>query len=82
MKYQQTILQVSIHREGNNPFFGEGNTYVSIDDEAGGPFVVIEQHEDVMKEGVVRLDYQEFLQVAKAAEMLMHQMTIEELENA
>lgn len=78
MKYNTTILQVSVHCEESNPVFGEGNTYVSVDDEAGGPFLVIEQHDDNSEPGKVRMDYEEFLAVAEAAKMLMHQMYIEE----
>lgn len=77
-KYRTTILQVSIHREESNPIFGEGNTYVSVDDEAGGPFIVIEQHDDSSESGKLRFDYAEFVAVAEAAKMLMHQMYIEQ----
>ena len=78
MKYKTTILQVAIHQEESNPNFGEGNTYVSIDDEAAGPFLVIEQHDDNGEPGKLRFDYEEFLAVAEAAKMLMHQMYIEQ----
>ena len=77
-KYKTTILQVAVHRENSNPVFGEGNTYVQVEDEAGGPFLVIEQHDDNTENGKVRMDYEEFLAVAEAAKMLMHQMYIEE----
>ena len=76
-EFKTTITQVSIHREDANPIFGEGNTYVSVEDEAGGPFLVIEQHDDDVRPGTVRFDYEEFLAVAEAAKMLMHQMYIE-----
>jgi hypothetical protein len=76
-EYKTTILQVAIHLEEANPVFGEGNTYVKIEDEAGGPFLVIEQHDDASENGVVRMDYAEFAAVAEAAKMLMHQMYIE-----
>jgi len=78
-EFKTTILQVAVHREDANPIFGEGNTYVSVDDEAGGPFLVIEQHENQSKNGTVRFDYEEFLAVAEAAKMLMHQMYIEKV---
>ena len=76
--YKTTILQVSVHREESNPIFGEGNTYVSVEDEAGGPFLTIEQTDVVMENGKVRMDYEEFMAVAEAAKMLMHQMYIEQ----
>ena len=76
-KYKKTILQVCIHLEESNPIFGEGNTYVSVDDEAGGPFIVIEQHDDCVESGKVKFDYAEFVAVAEAANVLMHQLYIE-----
>ena len=80
MKYATTILKVAIHRETEHPVFGEGNTYVEVDDEAGGPFLVIEQDDSefhVDGRNQVGMDYEEFLAVAEAAKMLMHQMYIE-----
>ena len=75
--YKTTIMQVSIHHESVNPVFGHGNTYVSVDDEAGGPFLVIEQHDDDGGEArKLRFEYEEFAAVAEAAKMLMHQMYI------
>ena len=76
--YKTTIMQVSVHGEESNPIFGEGNTYVSVDDEAGGPFLIIEQHDDSNEPGKVKFDYEEFIAVAEAAKMLMHQMYIEQ----
>ena len=73
-----TILQVAVHREDVNPVFGEGVTYVKVDDEAGGPFVVIEQHDDDVEKGKIRIDYDEFLVVAETAKMLMHQLYVEQ----
>ena len=78
--FKTTILQVAVHREESNPIFGEGNTYVRVDDEAGGPFLVLEQHDDDVRNGTVRFDYEEFLAVAEAAKTLMHQMYIEQAE--
>ena len=81
--YKTTILQVSVHREEVNPVFGRGNTYVSVDDEASGPFLVIEQHDDDGGEhGKLRFDYEEFMAVAEAAKTLMYQMYIEKAEMA
>lgn len=80
MKYATTILTVAVHREGENPVFGEGNTYVKVDDEAGGPFLVLTQDTDSGVESSIRLDYQEFLAIAEAAKMLMHQYWIEQEE--
>ena len=78
MKYATTILKVAVHRETESPVFGEGNTYVSVDDEAGGPFIVLEQENDLPTPGAMRLDYDELLVVVETAKMLMHQMYIEQ----
>ena len=74
-KFATTTLKVAVHREDVNPVFGEGVTYVSVDDEAGGPFLVIEQ-----EDGSIRLDYEEFVAVAEAVKTLMHQMYIEQAD--
>ena len=79
-KYATTTLKVAVHREDVNPVFGEGVTFVSVDDEAGGPFLVIEQHDDDVQPGTVRFDYEEFMAVAEAAKTLMHQMYIEQAD--
>jgi hypothetical protein len=79
-KFATTTLKVAVHREDINPVFGEGVTYVSVDDEAAGPFLVIEQHDDDVRPGTVRLDYEEFMAVAEAAKTLMHQMYIEQAD--
>lgn len=83
-KYQTTILQVVIHREDENPVFGESNTYVKVDDEGGGPFLVITQDNTDFhnkEENQIRVDYQELVAIVEAGKMLMHQMTIENSYN-
>ena len=83
MKYHTTILKVAVHREECHPVFGEGNTFVSVDDEAGGPFIIIEQDDsDHHVSGInhIRLDYQELVQISEAAKMLMHQLYIEKAD--
>ena len=79
-KFATTTLKVAVHREDVNPVFGEGVTFVSVDDEAGGPFLVIEQHDEDVRPGTVRFDYEEFMAVAEAAKTLMHQMYIEQAD--
>jgi hypothetical protein len=83
-KYVTTILKVAVHREEENPVFGEGNTFVSIEDEAGGPFIIIEQDSSYNEEKNIRVDYEELLAVAEAAKMLMHQLYVEKaaMENS
>lgn len=78
--WEMTILKVSIHNDKENPNFGELNTYVSVEDDAGGPYLVLEQCTDDHGEQKLRLDYNEFLKIAEAAKMLMHQFYIERAE--
>ena len=40
-----TTLKVSIHRKGTNPVFDENSVHVSVEDESGGPFIVIESEQ-------------------------------------
>jgi|694.fasta_scaffold35270_9 hypothetical protein len=82
-KYVTTILKVAVHREEENPVFGEGNTFVSIEDEAAGPFIIIEQ-DDYESNRTIRIDYEELLAINEAAKMLMHQLYVEKaaMENS
>jgi hypothetical protein len=78
-KYVTTIIKVAIHRETENPVFGEGNTFVSIDDEGAGPFIIIEQ-DDYESNKNIRIDYEELLAINEAAKMLMHQLYVEKAD--
>lgn len=73
MKFLTTITKVSIHPVGDNPLFGEGATHVSLEDEAGGPFIIIEQIHDNIEPGIIRVDMDELTQIVDAAKMLMAQ---------
>ena len=76
-KYVNTIIKVAIHRETENPVFGEGNTFVSVEDDAAGPFLVIEQNDSYNTDRTLRMEYEELLAVTEAAKMLMHQLYVE-----
>lgn len=80
-KYVKTILKVAIHRENENPVFGEGNTFVSVEDEAAGPFIIIEQNDSYNTEKNIRMDYEELLAVTEAAKVLMAQIYIKKAED-
>lgn len=79
-KYVSTIIKIAVHRETENPLFGEGNTFVSVEDEAAGPFLIIEQNDSYSTEKNLRMDYAELLAVVEAAKTLMHQAYVEEAE--
>jgi len=70
-RYITTTITVSIHPEGENPIYGDRATHVSVEDEAGGGFLVIKQHGDSHEPGTVRLDPEELDAVAAAAKELI-----------
>lgn len=39
-----TPIKVALHRKADNPIFGENVIHVSVEDEAAGPFIVIESN--------------------------------------
>jgi hypothetical protein len=71
-----TTLEVSVHLAGKNPVFGEGNTYVRLEDEGGGAFIVLRQTDDDSKPGEIRLDPLELEAVVRATKQLIAQKAI------
>lgn len=59
-----TPLTVSVHRKGDNPVYSERAIKVTVDDEGGGPFIVLDSNEG-MEDGL-RIDMDE-LEAATAA---------------
>lgn len=51
-----TPLAVAVHRRKDNPIFGESTVKVFLDDEAAGPFIVLEGEPNEHDNGQVRLD--------------------------
>ena len=70
IKYNMTPLTISVHPEGHNPVFAETATHVSIDDHAGGPFLVITQSRDDVDNGKVIMDFEEFDAIVEAVQRL------------
>lgn len=70
LTYKKTILTISVHPEGDNPVFSEMATHISIDDHAGGPFLVIEQSRDDVDNGKVIIDFEEFDAIMEAVQQL------------
>lgn len=59
MGYKVTNLKFSVHPEGDSPF-SEFSTYVHVEDEGGGAFLVLRQDESVHGVGgEVRLTLEE-----------------------
>ena len=78
-KYVSTIMSVSVHNKAVNPIYGEFNVVVRVEDEGGGPFLVLEQSTDDSANQKIKLDYDELLAVVQAAKMLMEQTYIEQV---
>jgi hypothetical protein len=64
-----TVTEVTIHKENESPVFGELVTHIKLDDEGGGEFVKIIQHNDIVR-NEIRLDFNEIEHVLKAIEMI------------
>lgn len=70
LTYKKTILTISVHPEGDNPVFSECATHVSIDDLAGGPFLVFKQCRDDTDNGKIIVDFEEFDAIIDAVKLL------------
>lgn len=73
MKYVNTITQISVGTEGQNPVFGEC-TRVRLEDECGGMFIVLEQ-DGASPEGInqIRIDPNEWAAITEAMLTLRNQ---------
>jgi hypothetical protein len=69
MKILKTPMKISIHQAGKNPVYGEGNTFVEIEDEGAGPFVKITQDDAI--DNVLRFDLEELQAVIEVARDLV-----------
>ena len=68
--YKTVPLKYSMFYEKDNPVFGESATHISIDDEAGGGYIVLEQFpEDGPQK--LRLNLDELKQIVSIANKLM-----------
>ena len=71
MKYTTTTMSIAIHPETENPVYGELVTTVTLDDEAGGAFLLIKQVDPVTGTmNRIRVDFDEFDVVADAVRIL------------
>lgn len=64
-------MAISVHLANENPVYGEMATMVTVDDEAGGAFLVIEQADEQAKLGTVRMDLEQLEAVVAAARKLI-----------
>ena len=79
-KYNRTVRTVIItpSDDTDSPIFSEKAISVSVEDEAGGPFIVLSTNDEVSGRGEIRLDVEELEEAAKVARELMEQETLDE----
>lgn len=68
--YNAIPIKYSVFPDNSNPIFGEGTTHISVDDEAAGGYIVIEQFPDE-GEQKIRLDLPELEEILRLANKLM-----------
>jgi hypothetical protein len=71
--YINTITAIAVHPPDLNPVFGDGVVTAQLDDEAGGPFVVLEQ--DGQK---VRICFEEVEALVQAISQLRAQPAVQQ----
>lgn len=67
--------EVVLYPDNHNPFLSDRATYVSIQDEGGGVFISITQHDD-SKSNTVRFDFEEIEHLLEAINLLRRQKEI------
>ncbi len=82
-KYNRTIRCVYITPadETISPIFSERAVIVTVEDEAGGPFILINTVNSDSCKGEVRIDLEELEEVVEVAKMLINQETLKEKTN-
>lgn len=82
-EYAFRPIKYHVYRVGDNPIFGESVTELSIEDEAGGPFLMIRQHEnDFGPGGTLRINFDEIPTLLEAIALLTKEAREIEQENA
>ncbi len=71
MRRYDTFVKALVVLPMGEPMFSEQATTVSIDDEAAGPFVVVEQESDSERVGRIHIDPSEWPALKAAIETLM-----------
>lgn len=65
-----TPTRYAIHYEDESPIFGESTIHVSIDDEAAGPYLVIESTNPDGTDGKVTIDFAQWPSVCDVVKHL------------
>lgn len=74
-KIFNTITQISVGREDENPVFGEC-IHIKLEDEAGGMFLVMEQDGFDDKSNEIRIGFEEWDNICLAVSTLMNQKLV------
>ena len=78
MTYKTRSTRITVAPVGE-PLFSEQATSISIDDEAAGEFVVIEQNRDDQEHGKVSIEPDEWPHVAAAVDRLLKEIKANEV---
>ena len=71
--WKTTTIAAVVHRAGDNPIINEGSTTVRLCDEAGGPFLQIEDCEGT----TIQIDHDEFDLVVEVARKMLREFECE-----
>lgn len=72
MKYFNTITQISVGMQTDNPVYGEA-IRIKLDDECGGMFLVFEQDGGDDRQNEIRIGLDEWDNICQAVLMLKNQ---------
>lgn len=75
--YITTITAIAVHQQADNPVFAPGIITVRLDDEAGGPYVVLEQETDGNSQEV-RVCFEEVEALVQAISQLRAQPAVQQ----
>jgi hypothetical protein len=70
-KWKTIPLAVSVFYEGDSPIFAENSYHVSVEDEAGGPFISIKSNGENLEKGQIDLDLEALQLISEEAEKLI-----------
>ena len=70
MNFKTIPLKYSVFHKDDNPLFGESVTHISIDDEGGGGYIVLEQFPDDANQKI-KLDLPEFEELLRLGKELV-----------
>lgn len=68
-KYETIINSLIVMPKGES-IYSERATFITIDDEAAGPFIVVEQHLDEQT-GKIKIDVEEWQYIRKAIDQMI-----------